>query len=583
MGSKMEDIATRVAHDVGSALRLRAGTETLVPAANRPAGHETVDPLALSGADIGIDSNDRGGRVAVPAGGTGIGLATAEMPRTIAVEYLTAAAPAPLAPALAFADTVLSFHDSGFGPIAGPYGFEAASGDFSGIAPVPTSWALGPEPHPPLNQVLTLGMGSAIDLGWSGGRGIVDLAGDDLFITNQGTTEKAAVYASADGASFIRIGTADSAAGATQGFDIGAFGLSSAVAVRIVGLDFGGGAPGFDLVNVSANVDIVSLPVPPDPLAVDDYFSGFRDQAISGNVLADNGAGADIDAEGQPLTVTAGTFATAQGGSVTIAANGDFTYAPGTGFVGIDSFDYTITDQEAGTDTGTAVLSLVTCPTTKFGSVAAEWWNGTACDDVIYGGGGADTLLGYAGNDLLMGDSHGDLIRGGSGHDTIIGRGAGDADKLYGNGGNDQFFAWQSSTLNDFISGGRGYDTVRNILMANLILGDAVASWKGVEAIDLNDYAIQIAGAESLNLKSITLVNGSMIRGTAFSQTIIASQGDDTIYGLGGNDLIRGRGDADIIFGGAAAETIFGGAGADWITGGGPLDGDELHGNGGAD
>ena len=47
-------------------------------------------------------------------------------------------------------------------------------------------------------------------------------------------------------------------------------------------------------------------------------------KTISGDILAGD---SDIDGPG-PLTVTAGTFATADGGSVIIEADGDFTYHP---------------------------------------------------------------------------------------------------------------------------------------------------------------------------------------------------------------------------------------------------------------
>ena len=47
------------------------------------------------------------------------------------------------------------------------------------------------------------------------------------------------------------------------------------------------------------------------------------------------------------LTVTAGTFATTQGGSITIAANGSFSYNPPRGFEGTDTYAYTLNDGNA--------------------------------------------------------------------------------------------------------------------------------------------------------------------------------------------------------------------------------------------
>src|SRR6185503_16433407 len=59
------------------------------------------------------------------------------------------------------------------------------------------------------------------------------------------------------------------------------------------------------------------------------------------------------------LVVTAGTFPTSAGGSVTINADGSFTYTPQTGDQNLaDTFTYTITDGDGMAGTGTAAISL---------------------------------------------------------------------------------------------------------------------------------------------------------------------------------------------------------------------------------
>jgi Bacterial cadherin-like domain/Bacterial Ig domain/RTX calcium-binding nonapeptide repeat (4 copies) len=86
-------------------------------------------------------------------------------------------------------------------------------------------------------------------------------------------------------------------------------------------------------------------------------------KTISGDILAGD---TDVDGPG-PLTVTAGTFATNDGGSVTIEADGDFTYFPAASTSCTDTsdfFDYTITDQNtptAGTDTGRVTIQIAGC------------------------------------------------------------------------------------------------------------------------------------------------------------------------------------------------------------------------------
>ena len=63
-------------------------------------------------------------------------------------------------------------------------------------------------------------------------------------------------------------------------------------------------------------------------LVVDGPTAGTADpvgvqKTITGNILAN-----DTDVDGGPLTVVAGTFTTAQGGTVTLDADGGFVYVP---------------------------------------------------------------------------------------------------------------------------------------------------------------------------------------------------------------------------------------------------------------
>ena len=59
------------------------------------------------------------------------------------------------------------------------------------------------------------------------------------------------------------------------------------------------------------------------------------------------------------LVVTTGTFATTDGGSVVIAADGSFTYTPFTGHQNLtDTFTYTLTDGDNLASTGTVTINL---------------------------------------------------------------------------------------------------------------------------------------------------------------------------------------------------------------------------------
>ncbi len=67
----------------------------------------------------------------------------------------------------------------------------------------------------------------------------------------------------------------------------------------------------------------------------------------------------DDDVEGDTLTIVgAGTVLTAQGGSITIAVDGSYTYTPLADFSGNDNIDYTITDGEFE-DSGTLNITVI--------------------------------------------------------------------------------------------------------------------------------------------------------------------------------------------------------------------------------
>jgi VCBS repeat-containing protein len=76
---------------------------------------------------------------------------------------------------------------------------------------------------------------------------------------------------------------------------------------------------------------------------------------VSGSVLAND---TDPDGGPSPLTVTAFDAVSGAGGTVTMNPNGTFNFLPATGFTGVDSFTYTISDG-LDTDTGTVTVTLV--------------------------------------------------------------------------------------------------------------------------------------------------------------------------------------------------------------------------------
>ena len=98
------------------------------------------------------------------------------------------------------------------------------------------------------------------------------------------------------------------------------------------------------------------------PIATDDSFTSFADATLAGSVMSnDTDPDGDVisiaDVSGEPATATQ-TIATTAGGTVTLNTDGTFTYTPSAGFIGEDSFDYTIVDPSGATDAASVTLNV---------------------------------------------------------------------------------------------------------------------------------------------------------------------------------------------------------------------------------
>lgn len=104
----------------------------------------------------------------------------------------------------------------------------------------------------------------------------------------------------------------------------------------------------------STNLAFVTLTVTPvndAPDAVDDSFSGYQDEDITGNLL-DN----DFDIDGDILTAL--KLTDPSNGAVVVGNDGAFTYTPNAGWYGEDSFTYQADDGNGGTDSATVTLTV---------------------------------------------------------------------------------------------------------------------------------------------------------------------------------------------------------------------------------
>ena len=107
---------------------------------------------------------------------------------------------------------------------------------------------------------------------------------------------------------------------------------------------------------VEGSVLVSVAGTPDDPVAEDDTFSVAEDDSVSGSVLADNGNGADTDADGDALSVS--LVDDVENGMLVLGADGTFDYTPTADFNGTDRFIYEVSDGNGGTNTATVSITV---------------------------------------------------------------------------------------------------------------------------------------------------------------------------------------------------------------------------------
>lgn len=179
----------------------------------------------------------------------------------------------------------------------------------------------------------------------------------------------------------------------------------------------------------TSNTGTISLTITPvndDPVAVDDSASTQAGVAvvIPGATLVSN----DTDVDNDTLTVTAvGTPMVAN--ATAVLNGGNVTYTPAAGFTGSDSFQYTVSDGNGGTDTGTVNVTVTSDPvvaaTAADGSLTVNQ-GGTATLDLstLIAGTAPITLTvttnGNIGNATINGTTLSYVSNAAAGSDTIV-------------------------------------------------------------------------------------------------------------------------------------------------------------------
>ncbi|HEX8468128.1 MAG TPA: Ig-like domain-containing protein, partial [Allosphingosinicella sp.] len=131
------------------------------------------------------------------------------------------------------------------------------------------------------------------------------------------------------------------------------------------------GNGGTDTGTASFNVTAVN----DAPVAMDDTLTDVAEDSGPRNIPASDLLTNDSDVDGDTLAVTA--VSNAVGGTVVLNGDGSVTFTPTANFNGPASFDYTVSDGNGGTDTGTASFNVtpVNDPPTTNDDVAATTEN----------------------------------------------------------------------------------------------------------------------------------------------------------------------------------------------------------------
>ena len=211
--------------------------------------------------------------------------------------------------------------------------------------------------------------------------------------------------------------------------------------------------------------------------------------------------------------------------------------------------------------------------------------DGTALDDMIIGGHGANALIGGAGDDILMGGAGADTLTGGEGSDVFVFAPDDAADTV-------------TDTITDFQA---GQDRIDLTLHPGLYSADPIdireMSWGArltltEDVIDIRAgrrlTADEVRAALDFDLGRVPLVptqdtgDGTddvllaapavVLVGTAGRDRLEGGIGGDSISGEDGEDVLIGNDGSDTIKGGRGSDSIAGGRGDDLLLGGKALD-----------
>jgi TolB protein len=224
-----------------------------------------------------------------------------------------------------------------------------------------------------------------------------------------------------------------------------------------------------------AGHDVYRRQVGAEPSAGADAYTTGQDTPLT--VEAPGVLANDADPDGDPIS--AQLVSGPAHGTLALNTDGSFTYTPGGGYSGADSFAYRASDGAADSNPGTVAITVNAQPppppppappappvappppppapaTTPLCQGLRATIVGTAGRDVLRGTPRADVIVALGGNDAVRGLGGNDRVCAGAGNDRVEG-GAG-GDRLQGAAGNDVLLGGPGT---DLLLGGPGKDVMR--------------------------------------------------------------------------------------------------------------------------
>jgi Ca2+-binding RTX toxin-like protein len=295
----------------------------------------------------------------------------------------------------------------------------------------------------------------------------------------------------------------------------------------------------------------------------------------------------DSDPDGDELHVRSFT----QGANGQVVVKGPnhpniLVYTPKRGFVGQDTFRYTVGDGRGGQTTGIVTVTVLPDDPVPQAQLSANVLliNGTSADDkVSVSSRGGQLVVQFNGKEKAFDATHAEFIVfyggrgddqfvnktsvkvhqafGGAGNDHLVG--GSNVDVLYGDAGNDRL---EGGDGNDVLSGGDGKDALYGQGGADRLFGESDTTPQKSQGNQISAYDQALA---------------DLLDGGAGDDALYGGLGNDVLKGDAGYDFLYGEWGQDSLYGGAGVDHLFGGDGNDLLFGG--AGNDLLHGNAGDD